>query len=358
MVAQDVVVVGFGAIGSFYAYALEKSGKARVTAICRSNYDVLQQHGLDIISDRLGKAQGWKPHRIVRSIEESADRNYSFIVCATKCVPELNKTTDILSPLLEKLTQSPETAIVLLQNGIGIEDDVLDWLAQRSLKNIVLSGCAWVDTTAIDGGRTITQFGNERLVLGYHRPPTSTDATPSTTFSKDIAREKLDTFSDILKASGANVEPVADMDAARWRKVLWNASFSTICTLTRANVGDVLAVEPARNALSDVMLEVLAVARASLSPESASLLPDSVAQDIIKNENPKSVFKPSMLVDLEAGRPMEIEAIVGGVLKRAKNAGVEVPKLKLVYAGLSVIQAGLLKKSRLGDHQVRDSSTS
>ena len=91
------------------------------------------------------------------------------------------------------------------------------------------------------------------------------------------------------------------------------------------------------------MAEVLTIARAALPAASALTLPDSVINAIIEHENPKSVFKPSMLVDLEADRPMEVEAIVGGVLRRAEEVGVKAPKLEIVYAGLAVIQQSLLR---------------
>ena len=123
-----------------------------------------------------------------------------------------------------------------------------------------------------------------------------------------------------------------------------NASFSTVCTLTRATVGEVLAVPEARASLIAIMSDVLAVARACLPPSEsvASALPETVADDIVNNENPLSVFKPSMLVDLEAGRPIEVEAIVGGIIRRAKAKQVSVPALTLIYASLKVIQTGLL----------------
>lgn len=96
------------------------------------------------------------------------------------------------------------------------------------------------------------------------------------------------------------------------------------------------------------MHEVLTVARASLSPaqtaSAADALPQTVVDDIIKHENPQSTFKPSMLVDLEAGRPIELEAIVGGVLRRARAARVNTPRLTLIYAALAVIQANLRKE--------------
>jgi 2-dehydropantoate 2-reductase len=91
------------------------------------------------------------------------------------------------------------------------------------------------------------------------------------------------------------------------------------------------------------MLEVLSVSRRYVSPEGAIALPDSVAMTIIENENPKSVFKPSMLVDLEASRPIEVEAIVGGIVSKAQSQGLPIPRLEMIYAGLKVIQKSLVR---------------
>ncbi|KAI0357545.1 hypothetical protein OH77DRAFT_109518 [Trametes cingulata] len=345
----DACVVGFGAIGALYAFALHKSGSVRITAVCRSNYDALQEHGLDIDSDRFGTHAGWKPDRVVRSVEEAADRHYSIVICAFKCVPEIVTTSALLSPLLAKLAAEPTndvgvTTFVLLQNGIGIEDDLQAALAKiPAASTVLLSGCCWVDTTAVDGGRKIVQRGNERLVLGYHLPPPDRRQE----LDESVAKRSLDELCGLFRKAGGNVEAAPDVDIARWRKVLWNASFSTLCTLTRTHVGDVLALEPSRTALKDIMFEVLSVARASLPPSPAmeQILADKVVDEIIEHENPKSVFRPSMLVDLDCGRPMEVEAIVGGVLRRAKAKGVPTPKLDLIYAGLSVIQSKLLTRS-------------
>ena len=118
-----------------------------------------------------------------------------------------------------------------------------------------------------------------------------------------------------------------------------------MCTLTRATVGDVLAIPEAREELRQIMLEVLKIARQVVTEEGAAVLPDSVASAVIENENPQSVFKPSMLVDLEAGRPMEIEPIIGGIIRKAQTFSTSVPRLEMIYAALKVLQSGLMKAS-------------
>lgn len=124
-----------------------------------------------------------------------------------------------------------------------------------------------------------------------------------------------------------------------------NASFSTVCTLRRATVGEVLATPESRELLKGIILEVLSVPHKLLAKKEVELLPDTLADTIIENENPDSTFKPSMLVDLEAARPMEVEVIVGSIVRRARDAGIEVPKLEEIYASLQALQKKLMAGS-------------
>lgn len=156
------------------------------------------------------------PLSVVRTVEEAADREYTFIICAAKCLPDVNPTPSILHPLLEKLPKYPNTAIVLLQNGIGITDDLQKMLDELGVVNPILSGCAWVDATAVDGGRRLTQHGKEKLVIGCH-PSTAPD------FHFAGATELLGRFSALFESrhGGVTIDSVPDIEVARWRKVLW-----------------------------------------------------------------------------------------------------------------------------------------
>ncbi len=165
---------------------------------------------------------------VVRTVEEAADRAYAYVVCAFKSVPEITTTPALLAPLISKLANaSPDpnasvtSTFVLLQNGIGIEDDVLEALSAiraPGIHAVVVSGCCWVDTTVVDEGRKIVQHGNERLVLGYHHP---TPPSESMAFSEDVAKKSLGELVELFRAGGSVVEAAPDADVARWRKVLW-----------------------------------------------------------------------------------------------------------------------------------------
>lgn len=101
---------------------------------------------------------------------------------------------------------------MLLQNGVGIEEEPYIALAQLGLNTPILSGCAWVDATAVDDGRRVVQHGNESLVLGFHR---------RAGIDLSLGETGLKTVCELLDAGGASIESVPDIDVARWRKVLW-----------------------------------------------------------------------------------------------------------------------------------------
>ena len=161
---------------------------------------------------------------VVRTVAEAADRPYAYIICAFKYVPEVTTTPALLAPLLAALTRDAlhPTTFVLLQNGIGIEDDLLAALAATTAPAAVISGCCWVDVTAVDGGRRVVHTGTrQRLVLGYHRPPLSDSEAAPAWFSDDTSKKSLEDLCSLFRAGGSVTDAAPDADIARWRKVLW-----------------------------------------------------------------------------------------------------------------------------------------
>ena len=174
----------------------------------------------------------------------------------------------------------------------------------------------------------------EKLTLGLHPPP---DGRPE--------EESLKTLIDLFLKGGTNPEAESDIVAQRWRKVLWwvtgwllvfdrflrpqklrNASYSSLCTASRATVAELLQesnLEFVNATVKGIMDEVTLVARTS-SIHTGTLL-EGEAIDIIRRTKPKD-FKPSMLVDLEANRPIEVEVILGEIVRKAAEVGVPVPR--------------------------------
>ncbi|TFY78708.1 hypothetical protein EWM64_g5305 [Hericium alpestre] len=246
----DVCVVGLGAIGTFYALVLEKSGQARVTAVCRSNYHILSAagKGVTVHADSLGVFRHWKPYRVVSKAEEAADRKYQFIICTTKALPDVVTTPKLLGPLL-----TYTDTFVLIQNGLDIHLDL-----QKARPDAdVISCCAWIDVMPLDGGRVVEQTGPDKLVSGLHAYLPSHHAPLRAARGRTV----LSAFDELLVAGGAGSETVVEIDAARWRKVLWNVTFSTLCTIVRQPVADILCIR-----VLDVMVPTIRGLMAELIP--------------------------------------------------------------------------------------------
>lgn len=318
----DICVVGFGALGSFYSFALERSRQARVTAVCRSNYGIVTDHGLNVYSDVFGKHEAWRPYRVVASTQEAADRKYRFIVCTFKALPDVISTPDLLGPLLGR-----GDCFVLIQNGVGVERE----LRSRLPTTTIISGCAWIVSTIIEKGRSLEQCGPEKIALGVHPLPNG-----------GYEEESLKLLTDILLQGGATPEPQPNIVAQRWRKVLWNATYSCLCTVSRASLRELLAepnLELMNTTIKEIMGEIILVARAS-GIHTGTFLEDEAAS-IIQRTKPID-YKPSMLVDLEANRPIEVEVILGEIVRKAAEVGVPVPRLQVLFASLKTIQHKLL----------------
>jgi len=133
-----------------------------------------------------------------------------------------------------------------------------------------------------------------------------------------------------------------------------NAAYSTLCTVSRVSVPEIFSsavIAETGPIVEGVMREVIQVARAVGINE--ELLPDHAVEDTIRmtaaeyGDDPKrktkpNPYRPSMLVDLDFNRPMEVESIVGGVISRARQLNVPVPRLDVIYASLKVIQNSIL----------------
>ncbi|QRW16398.1 2-dehydropantoate 2-reductase [Rhizoctonia solani] len=288
----------------------------------------------------------------------SAEDRYDYIVCTFKCLPDVVTTPKLLGPLLARSRN-----FVLIQNGIGIELD----LQAAVPSGIVMSGCAWIDATVIDHGRTLKHGPIEKLVVGVHPPLGAPSGTPHST----EAHTALTTFVDLLKAGGGTPEQVVDIQAARWKKIIWNAGFSTFATLANATLPDICH-EPARSYTMPIvrgfMEEVVSVARGLGLDESVlpvASIDEAIDLTLSEYGVTGPAYKASMLVDFLAERPMEIEVIIGGILRYAVAKQVPAPRfaipafiqrpmfhlnfafrLSTAYALLKVHQTRFIQKSK------------
>jgi 2-dehydropantoate 2-reductase len=136
----------------------------------------------------------------------------------------------------------------------------------------------------------------------------------------------------LFKKAGIECEVTSDVVTARWRKLVWNAPFNPISVLGGGvDTQVILASTEAEQLIRKTMEEVRLMAKA-LGHE----LPEDIIQHNIDGTLAMKPYKTSMLLDFEAGRPMEVEAILGNAVRAARRISLPVPHLESLYAILQL----------------------
>jgi 2-dehydropantoate 2-reductase len=299
-----ILVVGTGAVGGFYGGRLALAG-ARVAALCRSDYEEIRGQGITVTS--VWGDFHYRPERVVRRASEYGPPP-DFILVALKVLPGVD-TVEIIKDAV-----GPSTAIILVQNGIENDEPV----AAAFPRNEIISAVAFIAVSRTGPGRILhSDYG--RLILG--RFPSGTSP-------------KVRQSAQLLRTGGVPCEVAEDVVTARWRKLVWNAPFNPISVLGGGvDTKTMVEMKESADLARATMEEVLRIAAAAGHP-----LPTDVVEQNFEGTRAMKPFKTSMLADFEAGRPMEVEAIVGNVLRIARRHRVEAPHLETLYTLLKLTE--------------------
>ncbi|KAH7323109.1 6-phosphogluconate dehydrogenase [Stachybotrys elegans] len=321
-----VLVVGAGGVGIMAAYALETGGRAHVTAVLRSNYDAVRERGIDIDSVEHGRGiKAWRPSAIVRSVPDVARDGltaFDFIVVTTKNIPDAPPSVvDVIRPAVTP----GHTVIVLSQNGINIERP----LAAAFPGNAILSSVSMISATETRPGVVLHTYSDSQQIGPFPRPGSSSSIAQEAL--EDAARR----YVAVYNPSGAlDVRYDGDVQRARWRKLLYNASFNSVTALLRT---DTTRVRMSRHVVDDLVLPIMREVAAAAAACGCALAPEAVERALLVD--PTDVFfKPSMCQDVERGNLLELENIVGEPLREGTARGVDMPTLRTVYGLLKGLQ--------------------
>ncbi|KAF8875274.1 ketopantoate reductase PanE/ApbA-domain-containing protein [Mucidula mucida] len=361
---QDVLVVGLGAVGAVSAYILKNSGIARVTAVARSNYSIVQDRGIDIKSGRFGDQLRWKPDRLWTSVAEAADTQYTYVVVVTKCLPDVFKTSELLEPLIHAPFKD-QPIYVLVQNGLGIETDLYQAVKHAGHQPRIISVAMFVLANQI--GPNIIQLGDqEQYVCGVYRP---NDFTTSVNSEEEL--RILKGFGEIIVKGGGSIDIVPEIQRRKFVKNMTNVVLAAICLLTRYTLPSVFRRPPSAEEnytpyyfpgtqplleentipmMRGMVRELVTLGRALGFPDSEDGVPADSADRLIQfsrdTYSPASSFhKASTLVDCEKDVPMEVEVIWGSVVRLARERQVDMPRVEMAYSLLLVMQNQILRKA-------------
>jgi 2-dehydropantoate 2-reductase len=309
------LIAGAGAIGAYIGARMAQAG-FDVTLFARGPHlRAMQEHGVLV---KTAEGDFVARPAIAGSLEEVGPVDVVFLGVKAHGLPQL---APHLKPVL-----GPDTTVVSTQNGIPwwyFQGFGGEWDGLR-LERIDPGG---VISSAIEAGRvvgSIVYFSTEITAPGVVQ---HIEGNRISLGEPDGSRsERCRRIAEALIASGLRAPISARLRHEIWVKVMGNASFNPVSALTRATLVQMVRDPDVCAVIRNIMQEVEAVSH-KLGME----LPISIDQRIAGAEK-VGEHKTSMLQDLEAGRPMELEALVGAVVELGERVGLPMSYTKTVYA--------------------------
>ncbi len=292
---KRIAVVGSGAVGCYYGGMLAHGGHD-VLFLMRSDLDAVRRNGLVI--DTQGEVIRLPNVQAFATAEEIGPVDVVLIALKATANEELER---LLPPLM-----GGHTALLTLQNGLGNEEFLsARWGAER-----VMGALCFVCINRTEPG-VIRHLDHGTISIGEFRRPVS---------------ERVQAVVAAFNHVNVVAHSVDNLAGERWRKLLWNIPFNGLSIAARANVAEVLADVGLRTLARSLMDEGLDAAR-RLGHD----IPDDFADWQITRSHSMGPYRSSSMIDFEAGRPVEVQAIWGEPLRQGLAAGAAMPRLEALY---------------------------
>lgn len=301
---RSIAIVGAGALGCYYGARLALAG-SDVRFLMRGDLAAVREHGLT-----LREKDGTRRLEQVVAFGTTPEIGPVDLVLIT-----LKTTANAALPALLPPLMGANTAVVTLQNGLGHEELIASIVGEER----VLGGLCFIAVTRTAPGE----------LTGFHTPGAITLGEfnrPATPRARAIAGKFL--------SGGVRCVVVEDLLEARWRKLIWNIPFNGLAVV-HDRTTDQLCADPELAAeVRALMVEVQRGAAAF-----GYAIPEEFLRQQFDVTPPMGPYQPSSLVDFRAGREVEVEAIWGEPLRRARAKSVATPRLEQIYAELLRLSA-------------------
>lgn len=323
-------MLGTGAIGGLIGGALADQGHDLTFVDRGERLDVLRAHGLKITGLH-------NESRIITCAKfvdvDSIDGKFDFVFLAVKA-----HQIPTMSGCLRRILGN-DTPLLTLQNGIpwwyfqgvgghldGASLKTLDpdGSIAEAVRTQSIVGAVVYPAAEVDDDGVIHHIEGDRIVIG------ELDGDRSA---------RLQHLADMLSEAGFRGQIQTDIRAEVWLKSWGSLAFNPLSALTRATMAELCRSADTRALVTQLMQETMEVA-ASLGVTMRVPLERRIAGAEQVGEH-----KTSMLQDLEAGRQMEIDAVIGSVLEIADITGISTPQTRTVYALVKKLNDNTRSKS-------------
>jgi len=296
-------IIGTGAIGGYYGGKLAKSGQ-EVHFLFHKDYEYVKEHGLQINS-----CDGNFHLDKVNAYSSTSDMPACDIVLV--CLKSTNNhlLKELLPPLLHE-----KTLVVLIQNGIGVEEDV-----ERDFPGVQLAaGLAFICSAKTEPGLVNHQCYGSINIGNY----SCRDEAIVTTLVSELRQAEIEAG-------------IVEYREARWKKAVWNMPFNGMTVALNTQTDLLLKHPDTRKLIRDQMMEVVGAAQ-HLGVKN---LDETFVEKMIHITDVMTPYSPSMKLDYDFHRPMEIKYIYSRPIEIAREAGYRMAKLEMLEAELKFLKS-------------------
>ncbi|MEE9403981.1 MAG: putative 2-dehydropantoate 2-reductase [Algisphaera sp.] len=300
-------VVGTGALGGYYGGMLAQKHGDRVRFLLRSDVNHVRAHGLRVetknTSFTLPNVQAFNNPAVMPPVDVA-------LLC-------LKTTHNAQLANLLPLLLNPNGVVLVLQNGLHPEADAAAVVGDDR----VLGGLCFLCANKIGPGHVRhLDYGQIRAGAPHTASPTTQALLPR--IAQDFSDAQLD------------LRVVDNLRLARWQKLVWNIPFNGLSVVLNQTTDAMMASPAIRTQVKSLMAEVVTAAHAT----EGCVIEPTFVQKMLDDTQRMPPYRTSMMLDADAKRPLEFEAIVGDPLRAATRAGLAMPEMTRLYAQLKAFR--------------------
>ncbi|OMP77509.1 putative 2-dehydropantoate 2-reductase [[Flexibacter] sp. ATCC 35208] len=293
-------IVGTGAIGGFYGAMLANAGE-EVHFLLNSDYAAVKEEGLHLISEVFSDIHLDK----VNAFQQSAD----MPVCDVILVCLKTTSNESLLPSLVKPLLHDKSVIILIQNGLGVEADVA-----AMFPGVGVAGATALISVNKVGPGQMHHLDYGDIEIGNHN-------------IQDTGI--IDQVVAAFDKTGLIAKKAPDLNTLRWKKLVWNITFNGMSVLLNTTANKLLADKATYELSKAIMHEVINGANAC-----GAQLPETMVYDMLQFTIAMRPYAPSMKLDFDNKRPLELKYIYENPVEMAKAAGYYMSKVDMLLRQL------------------------
>jgi 2-dehydropantoate 2-reductase len=301
-------IIGTGALGGFYGARLQKAGN-EVHFLLNNDYTHVTQYGLTITSI---DGDFTLPH--INAYNDVTKMPKTDVVILALKTTNNHLLPKILPPVLKE-----NSVVLVFQNGITIEENIAAIIGRHR----IIGGVCFLCSNKPSPGQ-IHHVDYKKIILGEYisdyQPVGITD--------------RMQQIANDFENADIPIELAEDLLFARWKKLVWNIPYNGLSVILNASTNEIMQNTNSRKLVENIMHEVLAGAKSC-----NRIIPDDFISYMLDYTDKMKPYRTSMKIDYDEGRPLEIEAIFGNSLNKAKSMGVHLPIIESLYQQLKFLDA-------------------